>query len=140
MKELDYAALHVGDTYRATFAFTEELVRDYVETLGLTYKSDGRVPSFLFAIYKPVYAALGGRIAEGTIHIGQRMEHYREVAVGEVLDVVVTITDKYRKKERDYIVYAIEFCKDGEVCCKQVTTQIWALAETAQAKKGSDTL
>ncbi|MEH7122321.1 hypothetical protein V7127_03630, partial [Bacillus sp. JJ1773] len=117
MKIIDYYALSIGDKFKSKFVITEQLVRDYVEALQDTYQP-GKVPKYLFAIFAPIYDAFGGRLSPGTIQIKQKMEYYMDAKIGDEIDVIVTIKDKYKKNERNYFIYEVDFLKGNALICK----------------------
>jgi hypothetical protein len=127
LKAFGYNDVSVGDSFFSKFDITEEKVKGYVEAVRGNYLP-GDVPNYFFSFYTPIYEALGGRIAQGTIHLRQKMEHYSKAQIGDQLDVKVTIKDKYRKNNRDYLVWEVDFLKDDSLVCRHETTHIWALA------------
>lgn len=129
MKVIDYRELSLGDSFYSKFIITEELVKNYIKVVEGTNKFNetDKVPNYIFAIYTPVHDAMG-QVAQGTIHLKQRMEHYSSIYIGDELDVIVTIKDKYKKSERDYLVIEVEFLKGDTLVCKHETTHLWALA------------
>ncbi|CAM3488794.1 hypothetical protein GCM10009865_32210 [Aeromicrobium ponti] len=132
MKEFSYDALSVGDVFTSKFIVTENLVENYCKSLGLGAGQSQPVPSSILAIYKPWYDAFGGRVAQGTIHLKQKMQYFHEVAAGDAFDVKVVVKAKYEKKGRDYLVHETSFFKGYHLYCRQTTTQLWAFAQ----KKG----
>jgi hypothetical protein len=130
MREFRYEDVSVGDLLTSRLSLDKDLVKGYMECLGIQYGEGRTVPSSIFAIYKPWYEAFGGRVAHGTVHLKQKMEYFCRVEVGDEFDVQVKVTDKYRKKDRDYLVHETTFMKGGKLCCKQITTQIWAFVKT----------
>lgn len=69
-----------------------------------------------------------GNPVPGTIHLKQKMENLLEPQIGDNFEVTITIKDKFRKKERDYLVFETEFHKDGKLYCKETTTYLWGFA------------
>lgn len=127
MKAFAYEDVSVGDRFLHKFLISAELVQGYMEAVGGEYQ-EGEVPNYFFSIYTPIYEAIGGRIAEGTIHIKEKVAHFSHANVGDELDVIVTIKDKYKKNGRDYLVWETDFCKENKLVCRHETTHIWALA------------
>lgn len=124
MKTYDYEALSIGDEFSSKFTITEQFVKGYVEAVGETYEA-GKVPNYVFSVFTPIYDALGGRNSPGAIQFKQKTEHFSSASVGDELDVVVTITNKYHKKNKDYLVYEVEFLKENTLICKQETVTLW---------------
>ncbi|MEH7235895.1 hypothetical protein [Bacillus sp. JJ1562] len=129
MKVIDYKALSLGERFTSKFHITEQLVKDYIDVVEGTNQFDkvDKVPNYVFAIYKPIHEAVG-QLAQGTIHLKQKMEHYSDVYIGDELEVIVTIKEKYKKNSRDYLVIEVEFLQDDTLVCKHETTHLWALA------------
>jgi hypothetical protein len=128
MKEYAFDEFAVGSRYRTTFVLTEQIVGDYLECLGMSVGPGEPLPAAIFASMKPWYEALEGRFPQGTVHLKQTTEHYGHAYPGDRYDVEVIITDKYVKKERNYLVYETTFTRDNVLICRQKTTQILALA------------
>lgn len=124
MKELRYDELTVGRFFESKFVLTDSLVQSYMEALGLPYKEGKPLPTAIFSSNKPSYEALGGRFPQGTVHLKQKMEHYGQPYLGDEYEVEVCITDKYVKKGRNYLMYETTFKKEGQLLCRQLTTQL----------------
>jgi hypothetical protein len=128
MKQIRYEDVEVGDEFRTQFALTEELVADYRRVLDWPGDDKRTAPPAIFANCRPWYSAFGGRIAEGSIHLRQKMEHNADVYVGDSIDVKLRISEKYNKKGRDYLSFEIEFLRAGQLACRTSTTVLWAYA------------
>ncbi|MEH7526592.1 hypothetical protein V7149_25515 [Bacillus sp. JJ1503] len=128
MKFIDYYTLSEGERFTSKFIITEKLVMDYITALEDSYESE-KVPKYLFAIFSPIYEAFGGRLSPGTIQIKQKMEHFQDAAIGDEINVIVTIKEKYKKIERNYLVYEVDFFKENELVCKHESTHIWDLLQ-----------
>lgn len=124
MKIIDYHTLSIGEKFTSKFIITEELIKDYVDALADPHKP-GKVPNYLFLNFAPIYEAFDGRLSPGTLQIKQKIEFYQEALVGDEINVTATIKGKYRKNERDYFIYEVDFLKDNELVCKHVSTHLW---------------
>lgn len=129
MNEFKYEDVNVGDVFKTQLSLSKELVSAYRKVLDWPDGGEKKAPPAVFANFKPWDSAFGGRPAQGTVHLRQRMEHYGEVRVGDGVDVTVRIQDKYSKKGRDYLVFETEFANAGELCCRALTTLLWAYAQ-----------
>ncbi|MFF2853540.1 hypothetical protein [Peribacillus sp. NPDC058002] len=128
MQEFNYEEVKIGDVFKTSFTLTKEIVHLYHSSLNEVFIEGLPAPSSILGIYKPWYDAFGGRVAQGTIHLKQRMEYYSNVYIEDEFEVVVSVCDKYRKKGRDYLIHETNFYKSGLLVCKQTTTQLWAYA------------
>lgn len=129
MRELSEQELKPGTTFRGSFMFTEEEISAYYSLLGLEFKPDQPLSTAIFATNKPSYVVLKGRMPQGTIHLKQEAEHYGPVYAGQEYEVEVSMTDKYEKKGRQYLVYETRFFKDGSLVSRQKTTQLLSFAQ-----------
>ncbi|PWA09019.1 hypothetical protein DCC39_13710 [Pueribacillus theae] len=128
MKAFNYDDHAVGDILHSKLAITKELYEAYADTLGLPFNPNEKVPPSIFQVYRPAYEALGGRIAQGTIHLKQKVEHFGDAFLGDEFNVEVKIVDKYNRKNRDYLIYEASFLKDGELVSRVTTTHLWAFS------------
>lgn len=137
-KEIPYDSIAEGDVYRASYALTPELVGAYDELVG-TDARDGRaaappapgdpVPPWVYSAMAPLYDALGGRYAQGTVHLKHRMETYAVAHVGDVLDVELRVTGKHVRKGRERAVMEMDLLRDGTLICRVTSTFLWGYAK-----------
>jgi hypothetical protein len=121
-----YQETLVNHKYKTTFELNDSIIKKYLRSLGLDENSEN-IPSSIFAIYHFWNSTLGNPVP-GTIHLKQKMENFLKPKNGDLYDVVITITDKYKKKGRDYLVFETEFYKDSQLYCKETTTYLWGFA------------
>lgn len=123
----DYNKTPVKHKYTEEFVLDRDTINEYKKAVGYD-SQDNFVPNSIFAIYKFWNTTLGNPPA-GTIHLKQMMEYYRAPKVDDIFQVEITIKDKYRKKERDYLIFETVFYKGNKVYCRQITTYLWGFAE-----------
>ena len=126
MNNFDYDTTPVSQKYETTFYLGKEIVKRYLLALGLK-DTNSIIPSSIFLVYHHWNATIGSPIP-GTIHLKQNIEYFAKPKVDDLYDVVITITDKYKKSNRNYLVFETEFFKEKKLYCKQITTYLWGFA------------
>jgi hypothetical protein len=126
---IDYDNLIEGNIYHSTMNITESFAKLYCESIDFEYQPEN-LPLSIFAIYKPVFDALGGRVAQGTVHLKQKIHHSGIPCVGDSYKVEVKIIEKSIKKGKNYLVWEVLFLRDDILLCKQETANLWAYSKT----------
>jgi 3-hydroxybutyryl-CoA dehydratase len=132
---LAYDELHIGSVYPnepARFVVTQEVVEGFRKLAASSRIDAGdadlrgdEAPPMLAAVYiRGAQDALRG--PPGGIHAKQRFAFSKEVRVGDVLDTVLTIKDKYERKGRRYVVSETRTTnQSGQEVSKGEIVSIW---------------
>lgn len=131
--KLSLKQLSIGMSGMTQLELTEEVVLAFAAATGYE-TSSGEVPPGILSIYRPLWEALGGRAAEGTVHLRQSVAFHTPLTVGDKLDFHVSVQDIYQKKERDYVVFQVLVKKAERLMCEQLITYIWGLVQTSDRK------
>src|SRR5690625_3723440 len=130
MKELNYSSVKTGEKFYSNFHLKNKLIEKFKQVIddNMQISEIKKVPNYMFSLYKPIHEAIGSA-AQGTIHVQQKMEHFSDAWIGDHFDVVVTVKDKYRKKQRDFLMIEVDFIRGNQLICRHETTHIWALTK-----------
>lgn len=128
MGSFNYESAKLGERFKSKFDITKKLVRDFVSVVEETIEisETAEIPNYVFSLYTPVHDAMGS-LAQGTIHIKQKMRHFANAYIGDELDVIVTVVNKYKKREKRYLIIEVDFIKSDILVCRHETTHIWGL-------------
>ncbi len=126
-----YADVQIGDVCPPTparFAVTQAIADAFRAATLDDEPNPSAAPSMLAAVY--LIQVLQSRGSPpGGVHAKQSVRFHRRLAVGDVLLTSGTVTDKFWRKERPYVVMAFE-TRDaqGALVASGVTTSIWGAA------------
>lgn len=123
--DIPFTQLRPGATHRTEYTVTPELVATYDRLLDIPPGARNIVPPWLYCTFLPVYRALGGRMAQGSIHVRQRVEQLGQARVGDVLDVTVTVAEAAMRKGRPNVVLEVEYGRDGAALARVMSTLLW---------------
>ena len=126
--DIPFAQLERGSVHRTTYPLTPELVASYDRLVGAPPGERAVVPPWLYCTFLPVYRAMGGRMAQGSIHARQQVEQLGEARVGDVLDVAVTVTEAALRKGRPTVVLDTEYARNGVMLARATSTLLWGHA------------
>jgi hypothetical protein len=126
--DIPFAQVERGSVHRTTYPLTPELVASYDRLVGAPPGERAVVPPWLYCTFLPVYRAMGGRMAQGSIHARQQVEQLGEARVGDVLEVTVTVTEAGLRKGRPTVVLETEYARDGMVIARAISTLLWGHA------------
>jgi hypothetical protein len=126
--DIPFAQVEQGSVHRTTYPLTPELVASYDRLVGAPPGERAVVPPWLYCTFQPVYRAMGGRMAQGSIHARQQVEQLGEARVGDVLEVTVTVTEAGLRKGRPTVVLETEYARDGMVIARAISTLLWGHA------------
>lgn len=103
--------VHVGqDVHGREVTVTREEIAHYAAGTGLTTIPDGDVaPALLY--HSEVYANLSWYLPNiiGNLHARQEWELFSPLRVGETVRSRVTVVERYRKRDRNYVVGEVLF-------------------------------
>ncbi len=97
--------VHVGrDVGGRTFSITRDAVERYRSGTSSTVDTSGFVPALVF--HSEVYRDLSWYLPNliGNLHARQEWELFRPLHAGQVITSRTTVVDRYRKRNRDYVV------------------------------------
>jgi len=123
MKKFDYNSTPIGEKYNTIFKINKKKVNEYLNLLNKFSQYDF-IPNSIFANYNVWNSVLGDPVI-GTIHLKQKMNYYKNPEINDVFDVEVTIKNKYKKNEKDYLIFETKFYKNSILYCKSLTTYLW---------------
>ncbi len=131
--ELLYEELQIGRKFEPmTFEVTPKLVAGYQravagESAGAAHHGAREVaPAGLWGIWGRMAYLQNHRMPGGGILAGQDMEYVAPAYVGDVLAVQAQVTERYDRKERQYItIESTAHNQDGELCGIVRVTAIW---------------
>lgn len=125
--DVAFETLDPRRVYRSTYRLAPEVVERYCAIAGV--EPDGELaPPWVFCSFRPIYDALGGRFAQGSVHIRQQTRMSGRVRVGAELDVELTVAEKYVRNDRNYAVLEATFSADGAPRCVSRLTVLWGYA------------
>lgn len=133
-----YDDMQVGDLYPAeplSFEVSASVVDGFMAATGndapYYAERDGlrRAPSMIASVYL-IELLRARRSPPGGIHAKQAIRFHRPVNVGETLTIQARVTEKYRRKERPYMVSEFEAVgSDGSLVASGRVTSIWGREE-----------
>jgi hypothetical protein len=136
--DIPFDRLRDGDTFRATYDISPELVAEYAALI--TDGSDGSdgeapdpdergiAPPWVFCTFLPMFEAMDGRMAQGSIHARQSVQIHRPVAIGTRLDVEITVELAFVRGDRQRVVIVNAYRAGGELVCTTTATYLWGWA------------
>jgi acyl dehydratase len=133
--DIPFDRLCEGEVFRATYDVSPALVAGYAALV--TGSSDepapgggerGIAPPWVFCTFLPMFDAMNGRMAQGSIHARQSVHVRRPVAIGSRLDVEVTVERAVVRDERQRVVIVTAFWDHGELACTATATYFWGWA------------
>jgi len=125
--DVGFDALDPGRELRTTYHVSAELVAEYDRLVGAREPST-TVRPWVFSTFRPMFAALGGRMEQGSIHTRQRVAVHAAVPVGAVLDVVVRVTGATERDGRRHVDLEIAYAHDGTPVATTTGTFLWGEA------------
>lgn len=125
-RDLPFDELLPGVTARTDVVLTEEVVGEYVR-LGGGVASDV-VPPSVYCTFLPMFSAMGGRMEQGTVHVGHRIDAVRAVRVGTTLTAEVAVTEAVEERDRRRVVVETRFLDGDAVVCTSTGTYFWGHA------------
>ncbi|GAA4690891.1 hypothetical protein GCM10023215_29600 [Pseudonocardia yuanmonensis] len=127
--DIPFAELSPGSRFHAELHLTEELVREYIRLAGVrTRQPQDTVPPSLYCTFLPMFQAMGGRMEQGTLQVGQRIRVRRAVTVGTVLAAEVTVREAVEVHGRRQVVVETVFSDRDVVTCVSTSTYFWGYA------------
>jgi predicted acetyltransferase len=126
MITFDYDKTPINHEYKSTFQLDDKTVNEYLKALNSSENSED-IPSSIFAIYH-LWNSTIGKPVPGTIHLKQKMEYFLKPSRGDIYDVLIKVTEKYQKKNRNYLVFETLISKKEKLYCKETTTYLWGFA------------
>jgi len=110
--------VRVGDlVHRAERAISPEAIAFYCDTFAdrnPVYARDGVAPPLLF--HSEVYAHIDRwylRKLVGNLHARQEWLLFAPLRAGSVAHTRSTVVERYRKRDRDFVVNEVDFCDEG---------------------------
>jgi MaoC dehydratase-like protein len=106
--------VHVGmDVGGRTFAVTRDAVERYRTGVASDVDTDGWAPALV--LHSEVYRDLSWYLPNliGNLHARQEWELFRTLRVGQTLRSRTTVVERYRKRNRDYVVAEV-LLTDGD--------------------------
>ncbi|TCK22501.1 hypothetical protein [Pseudonocardia endophytica] len=125
--DVPFSALEPGRELRTTYHLSAELVAEYDRLVGAERPSE-TVRPWVFSTFRPMFAGLGGRMEQGSIHTRERVVVHGSVPVGAVLDVVVRVTGATERNGRRHVDLEIAYAHDGTPVCTTSGTYLWGEA------------
>lgn len=126
--DIPFEQLVPGSVHRTTYALTRELVAEYDRLVGAPEVERTVVPPWLYCTFRPIYAALGGRMEQGSVHVRQHVEQLGEAHLDDLLDVTVTVSEASVRKGRPTVVVETEYARGDTVLCRVLSTVLWGYA------------
>lgn len=130
--DIPFEELVVGARSRTEFVVDHELVRS-VERLvsgGAPAAGPPGVHPAVYCTFLPLFHAMGGRMEQGTVHVGQRLRVLGPVPVGSTLGVEVTIAEaRLDARGRRRVVLDAVYRLAGAVVCTSTGTYLWGHAK-----------
>jgi hypothetical protein len=124
--DVAFAALEPGRELRTTYHVSAELVAEYERLVGA--EPSATVRPWVFSTFRPMFAGLGGRMEQGSIHTRQRVVVHAAVPVGAVLDVVVRVTGATERNGRRHVDLEIRYAHEGAPVATTTGTFLWGEA------------
>jgi len=128
--------LREGEAFRTTYEVSVELVARYSTiaadrvVAGITdaaHQTD-TAPPWVFCTFLPMFDAMDGRMAQGSVHARQSVRIDRAVAIGTRLDVEVVVERAFVRDGRERVVIATRYSDDGVLVCTATATYLWGVA------------
>ncbi|RZT88874.1 hypothetical protein EV383_5827 [Pseudonocardia sediminis] len=127
--DIPFAALVPGSVHTGRYPVTTELVAAYDRLTGSgPARADGVAPSSVFSTFDPVYRAMGGRMEQGSVHVGQRILPFADARVGDVLDVTVTVAEAAYVRDRPTVVLEVDYRRGDELVARTRSTILWGFS------------
>lgn len=141
-KSFNYDTIQIGEVLgRKQMLITDELIRtcaNAIEASNPWYFDDsplrGRIaPPTVFAnVTLDVLDEQYERF--GSIHVGQAWEFNHPVRLGQHVSLTVTVADKYRRRERPYIVMTLDAVDEAGVnLCRSIHTSLMTMTKEKQS-------
>jgi hypothetical protein len=123
--DIPFAQLVQRSVHRTIYPVTPELVASYDRLVGAPSGDRAVVPPWLYCTFRPIYRAMGGRMAQGSVQVRQQVEQSGEARVGDVLTVAVTVLEAAVRKGQPTVVLDTEYVRDGVLLCRVTSTLLW---------------
>jgi len=135
-------ALRVGDlVHSAERPVSPEVIAFYCDTFrdrNALYARDGFAPPLLY--HSEVYAHVERwylRRLVGNLHARQEWQLFAPLRAGTVLATRSTVVERYRKRDRDFVVNEVDFCDaDGRLLVRSRTHQSFLAEQKPDEAKG----
>ena len=125
--DIAFADLAAGTVHRGRYPITAELVAGYERLVG-PGPGGGVAPDSVFCTFDPVYRAMGGRMEQGSVHVGQQLTRHGEARVGDVLDVTVIVAEAARHRDRPRVVLEVEYRRGEDLLARVRSTILWGFS------------
>jgi len=121
--------VRVGDlVHRAQRAVSPEVVAFYCDTFrdrNPLYQRDGLAPPLLY--HSEVYSHIDRWYLKrlvGNLHARQEWQLFAPLRSGSVIDTRSTVVERYRKRDRDFVVNEVDYCDaEGRLLVRSRTHQ-----------------
>jgi len=131
MNIIDYNSIKIGEIFYSKFQFSESDIEKFIDVVEDKYEAlpdkNKTIPNYAFSLYKPIHEAIG-KVQQGTIHIEQKMHYFSSAKINDTIKVRVLVKNKYKLKNKDFLVLEVDFINNSRIVCRHETVHIWAFA------------
>lgn len=111
--------------FETEFTLSEADLREYEDLLGLPPgHHDAGAPAWALCTFEPLYSALGGRVAQGTIHARRSVSINALVPINVPLAVRVD-ADVAESDERRRVILRTRFVHGATSVAETIDTFLW---------------
>jgi acyl dehydratase len=136
--------VRVGDlVHRAERAVSPEVIAFYCDTFrdrNPLYEGEGLAPPLLY--HSEVYSHIDRwylRRLVGNLHARQEWQLFAPLRAGSTLFTRSTVVERYRKRDRDFVVNEVDYCdSDGRLLVRSRTHQSFLASEKSASENVVD--